>query len=173
MSAFILMVTSGDTCNDQQISKGWILPDIHTISQPELNLWFLLFICNPKSWFKSCDIVFQLGRILFRGFALFCIFVTNTIYVIEVEMLEPVVLARYHKAQVRCQFQIYLHSIIMHVSVTADLNGKIFWLTNKMISLIPPSGGWLPSGRILLIMWQDNVKAKKWFEPRWHLFFSC
>jgi len=22
-------------------------------------------------------------------------------------------------------------------------------------------------------MWQDNVKAKKWFEPRWHLFFSC
>jgi len=28
---------------------------------------------------------------------LFCIFVTNTIYVIKIEMLEPVVLARKHK----------------------------------------------------------------------------
>jgi hypothetical protein len=33
----------------------------------------------------------------FSGICLFCNFVTNTIYVIKIEMLEPVVLARKHK----------------------------------------------------------------------------
>jgi hypothetical protein len=32
----------------------------------------------------------------FSGICLFCIFVTNTIYVMEIEMLGPVVLARNH-----------------------------------------------------------------------------
>jgi hypothetical protein len=33
----------------------------------------------------------------FDGVCLFCNFVTNTIYAMEIEMLKPVVLARYHK----------------------------------------------------------------------------
>jgi hypothetical protein len=33
----------------------------------------------------------------FSGFCLFCNFVTNTIYVIKIEMFEPVSMARYHK----------------------------------------------------------------------------
>jgi len=37
------------------------------------------------------------------GFALF-IFVTNTIYVMEIEMLGPVVLARYSKKKARYNF---------------------------------------------------------------------
>jgi hypothetical protein len=35
---------------------------------------------------------------LFSGICLFCNFVRNKIYVIEIEMLEPVVLARKHKS---------------------------------------------------------------------------
>jgi hypothetical protein len=33
----------------------------------------------------------------FSGFCLFCIFVTNTIYVVECEVFGPVVMARYQK----------------------------------------------------------------------------
>jgi len=37
---------------------------------------------------------FSIGQIRFVGFAFFCNFVRNTIYVLEVEMLGPLVLSR-------------------------------------------------------------------------------
>jgi hypothetical protein len=46
---------------------------------------------------KSCDIVFSIRASPFSGISLYCIFVRNTIYVIKIEMLIPVVLARNHK----------------------------------------------------------------------------
>ena len=41
----------------------------------------------------KCDIVFSKRANLFRRFCLFCIFVTNTIYVIKIEMLGLVSMA--------------------------------------------------------------------------------
>ncbi len=38
---------------------------------------------------------FSIGQLHFRGFAFFCNFVRNRIYVMEIEVLGPVVLARY------------------------------------------------------------------------------
>jgi len=43
-----------------------------------------------------CDTIFQKGQIHFRGLP-FCNFVRNTIYVLEIEILGPVVLASKHK----------------------------------------------------------------------------
>jgi MOSC domain-containing protein YiiM len=48
-----------------------------------------------KECHDRCAIYRQVGDcVMPRGFAFFCIFVTNTIYVIEIEMLGLVVLAR-------------------------------------------------------------------------------
>ena len=46
---------------------------------------------------KTCDIAFSIGQILLRGFALFCNFVRNRIYVLECEVFEPVSIARKHR----------------------------------------------------------------------------
>jgi 1-acyl-sn-glycerol-3-phosphate acyltransferase len=46
---------------------------------------------------KICDIVFNRGKFFVWGL-FFCIFVTNRIYVLELEMLGPVVLASKHNS---------------------------------------------------------------------------
>jgi hypothetical protein len=63
-------------------------------------LLFLLVSCYVSSFFETCSEVvisfFNKGKSISPG-CLFCISVRNRIYVLEVEMLEPVVLARKHK----------------------------------------------------------------------------
>ncbi len=47
---------------------------------------------------------FSIGQLHFRGFAFFCNFVRNRIYVMEIEVLGPVVLARYSKKRTGYNF---------------------------------------------------------------------
>jgi hypothetical protein len=55
----------------------------------------LLSIQHFNSGFRTCDIIFSKEANSFHWVCLFCIFVRNKIYVMEIEMLKPVVLARY------------------------------------------------------------------------------
>ena len=59
---------------------------------------YLLCIQNLNSGFRTCDIVFSKRVNLFRWVCLFCNFVRNTIYVLAIEIIGLVVLARKHKS---------------------------------------------------------------------------
>ena len=80
-----------------QKQKGLKFFSVHSNKPPAtspLQLLFLLYKYHVKKivWYRF----FQKGQICFRGLAFFCIFVRNRIYVLEVKVLGPVVLARYN-----------------------------------------------------------------------------
>ncbi|MCJ7540782.1 MAG: hypothetical protein MUO88_14090, partial [Desulfobacterales bacterium] len=52
---------------------------------------------------QSIHLIF-IWQTYFAGVAFFCNFVRNTIYVLEIEVLGPVVLARYRKDEILCNW---------------------------------------------------------------------
>jgi len=56
--------------------------------------------------FKQSNLsdLFVIGQIHLTGFAIFCIFVKNTIYVLGIEVLQLVLLARYSKKEAEHNF---------------------------------------------------------------------